>query len=98
MGDETCLLQDPHRDRHTRAAHTKHRGQKLLGEIEAIVADAVLRHEEPARATLLDDMQAIAGRRLGDGLEHELAVTVKQQIERLTFLGELAKIGGGQSP
>jgi len=38
-------------------------------------------HEEPARAPLLDDVHPVARRRLGDRLEYELAVPVKQPRE-----------------
>jgi len=62
-----------------------------------VAADPVLRHEQPARATLFDDVQPVARCGLGYSLEYELAVAVQESPEPRAFLRQVAKIPGRQS-
>jgi hypothetical protein len=90
--DEPGFLESAHRHRHARPSNPEHCRKGLLGEIEPVASNAVVRHEKPSRAPLLDYVKPVARCRLRDGLEHELAVTVQQAIESRTLRRKLAEI------
>src|SRR3954471_24411732 len=60
--DEASLLQYARGDRHARAPHAEHQRQELVGQRELVGADAIVRHQQPARAPLFDRMGAVARR------------------------------------
>ena len=90
--DKARLSQDSHRHRHARPANSQHLGQEFLGQIEAVAADPILRHEQPARAALFDEVQPVAGGGLCHCLKDEFAVAVQESPEPGAFLHQVAKI------
>src|SRR6267143_6394641 len=95
--DQARLLQDSHRHCHARPANSQHLGEEFLGQIKAVAANPVLRHEQPPRATLLDDMKSVAGGGLRYRLEGELAVAMQQAPEVRELPRQIAEITGGES-
>ena len=62
--DEFPMLQPGGNFGHAGAPNTEHHPQKFLREQELIRVRAIVRHQEPAAATLLDGMEMSARRRL----------------------------------
>jgi len=65
--DEIAAFEDCCGDGDGGSPAADHLGQELLGEVEAILADAIGHHEKPARKTRLDVMEAVAGGDLAHG-------------------------------
>ena len=97
MSNEAGFFQNAHRHRDAGTPDAQHLRQKLLRQIEPVASNAVLRHEQPPRATLLDNVQPVTGSRLRHRFKDELAVTMEQFVERLAFYGELGKICRGNA-
>ena len=98
MRDEAGFLQNAHRHRHARPPYSQHLGQEFLRKVELVAPDPVLRHQQPARGPLVDDMESVARRRLRDSLEHELAVAMQQPVETFELPGQLKEIIRGDAP
>ena len=64
VADQSGALQRPGDHRYPGTARPEHFREKLMRDIEFIALDAVVRHEQPATATLLDRMKPITGREL----------------------------------
>ncbi len=60
--DRPARAEIAHQERYRRSSHTEYLRQRLLGERENIVVDAVANLEQPASHTGFDRVQRIAGR------------------------------------
>ena len=72
--DELLLLQLLGGQGNAGAPDTQHHAEELLGQDEPVGLDAVMGHQEPPAASLLDGVKAVAGRRLGDLVEQGVDV------------------------
>lgn len=102
VGDEAAALEDTGAEGDGGAAGADHLGEKLLGEEEGGLTDAVGDHEKPSGEAFLDFMEAIAGGDLtGEqgGVLHVLEHDPAHGIEREELAFEAfivdAKGGGG---
>ncbi len=82
--NEASLLKLCLRHRHGSPANTEHFREKLLRNREGVAVDAVVSHEEPTRATLLDRMKPIAGCCLRHLDEHRNRVRAEHPAELCT--------------
>src|SRR5207244_9734020 len=60
--DRSTLTQLAHQERHGRASHTEDLRERLLGEREHVMIDAVAKLEQPARHARFDRVKRVAGR------------------------------------
>ena len=60
--DRPARAQLAHQERHGRASHTEDLRERLLGEREHIMVDAVAKLEQPARHARFDRVKRVAGR------------------------------------
>jgi hypothetical protein len=60
--DRATRAQLAHQERHGRTSHTEYLRERLLGEREHIMVDAVAKLEQPARHARFDRVQRVAGR------------------------------------
>ena len=63
-----------HHQRHRRPPNAQHDGEELVRERELILLDAIVRHQEPAAASLLRRMQPVARDRLHQQIDERLRV------------------------
>jgi len=66
VGDETFLLQTSRGRGDAGAPDSQHFGKKFLGQIELVVFDSVLDHQQPARQSFLNFVQSVAGGKLAE--------------------------------
>jgi len=60
--DRATRAQIAHQERHGGSSHTKDLRERLLGEREHIMIDAVAKLEQPARHARFDRVKRVAGR------------------------------------
>src|SRR6478752_6256383 len=98
VANDAELVQCTRRRGNAFAPHTKHEREELLGEIERVPpADAIVRHEKPARAALIDRVQAVAGHRLSELVDERLRVTTQEGIQRWTLRDRLCQGEHGEA-
>src|SRR3954451_10916466 len=66
VADETGVLQRASCDRHSCAAYAKHHAEEFVGQRQVVAADAIMRCQKPACATLINRMPGVAGSTLRD--------------------------------
>ena len=64
--DQVPLLEGAGRISNALAAHAQHVGEELLGELEFVRPETVMRHEQPAGEARLQRVETITGGRLGN--------------------------------
>ena len=84
VGDEARRLQRPGHDGHGLPAHAQHHREKLVAELEPLVADAIVRHQQPSAAAFLDLMERVAGRGLHQLRDHCARVPSHKMRERFS--------------
>ena len=72
--DQLFGFQNARRQRHATAPGTEHHAEKFLGEQEFLRLYAVMRHQKPTAAALLDGMEMIACRHLRGLIEHRVDI------------------------
>ncbi|HEY3145230.1 MAG TPA: hypothetical protein VGJ75_02710, partial [Dongiaceae bacterium] len=80
--NQSGVFQQVDRDGYTRAAHAEHEGEKFVREAEAIPIDAIKRHQQPARQSLLDLAATVCHRRVG-GLHGECMSIEQERLMRV---------------
>ena len=81
--DRSGRAQIAHQKRHRRSSHAEDLRQRLLGEREHVVVDAVAKMEQPASHTGFDRMQRIAGRAELKLRRHR--ADVSERADKLTY-------------
>lgn len=66
VADKSRLSERRGSDRHAGSAGAEHHREIFMGERNLIKIDTIVRHEEPTRTTLVNAVQAIAGRQLSE--------------------------------
>ena len=64
--NEPRIFEDAYRQRYAGTSGTEHLGKKFVGKRKQLRIDAILTHQQPARQALLNLMQPVASRKLGD--------------------------------
>src|ERR1700704_2216409 len=64
--NQASPLQNRGGHRHAGASSAQHLRKELLGERQNVLTNAVLAHQKPSRQPLVDFMEAVAGRNLGN--------------------------------
>src|SRR5258706_16334853 len=64
IADEVAALERARRLRNAHAPHAEHHREELVGDVEGRGMRAIRRHEHPPGEALLDDVEAVAPRRL----------------------------------
>jgi hypothetical protein len=72
--DRSARAQIAHQERHRRSSHAEYLRQRLLGEREDVVVEAVAKLEQPASHAGLDRVQRIAGRAELELYQHRTGV------------------------
>ncbi len=90
--DETRLLEGAGCDRHAGAAGAEHHGEILVGERNGVRANAVVGHQEPTRAALVDAVQTIAGGQLPEHIDVGLQIAIQQLAEPRVALADRMKV------
>jgi hypothetical protein len=74
--DRTARTQVAHQERHGRTSYTEDLRERLLGERERIMVDAVAKLKQPARHARFDRMKRVAGRTELKLFEHRFDVNL----------------------
>src|SRR6266705_5564063 len=82
--DRSGGAQIAHQESHRRSSHTEYLRQRLLGEREYVVVDAVAKLEQPASHPGFDRVQRIAGRAELELYQHLSDVILDQVPDRRT--------------
>jgi hypothetical protein len=85
-------------DGHGRAPDAEQPGELVVGECKLAGADAVVRHQEPARAALLERVEAVARHRLRDLVEEVLRVAEEHVTERPALAREGLEVARDDAP
>ena len=89
VADQAGALQAARCRRYAGALHAQHHGEELLGQQELVGLHAVVRHQHPAAAALLQGMEVVARRRLRDLVEQRMGVAQHHHPHR----GALRQLG-----
>ncbi len=76
--DQTGALQKPGDFGYPSPAGAEHLRKKLVGEIEFVAFDAIVRDQKPATATLFDSVEPVTSGQLRDLGEERLNVKMKR--------------------
>jgi hypothetical protein len=82
--DQTLLLQGSRRPSDPDAADTKHESQVFLGNMEGVRVRAILRHQQPARKSCLDDVKARTGGSLRELAHVNKGIAIDFALQRRT--------------
>ena len=82
--DRSARAEIAHQERYRRSSHAEYLCQRLLGERELIVVDAVAKLEQPASHARFDRVQRIAGRAELELHQHRLYVILDRMPDRGT--------------
>ena len=80
--DRSARAEIAHQERYRRSSHAEYLCQRLLGERELIVVDAVAKLEQPAGHARFDRVQRIAGRAELELYQHRLDVILDRMPDR----------------
>src|SRR5580658_3648710 len=80
--DQAGALQAARRGRDAGALHPQHHGEELLGEQKLVRLHAIVRHQHPAAASLLEGMKMNARGGLRDLIEDGVAVALHHGAHR----------------
>src|SRR5688500_3072251 len=91
IANELRALQLTGRDRHARASHAEHHGEKLVREAELVGVRTIMRHEEPPRAALHGVVAPVARHGLRRLLEQSVGVAQREESQRGVVVDDLAE-------
>ena len=97
VADEAAPLQGGGRRGDPDPAHAEHVREELLREVEFPRADAIARHQQPAREARLDPVKAIARGGLGDLRHQRGGVAMQRALQRDARPQALAQARGAHA-